>query len=390
LGLQIYTMLFNIKINCIKLPFFVSIFNQTFTLFTLKTSAFVNTLLKWYHLNQRDLPWRNTKNPYIIWLSEVILQQTRVAQGTPYFYKFLEKYPTINDFASAPLDEILNLWQGLGYYSRAKNMHACAQMIVEKHHALFPSSYKELIQLKGIGPYTAAAIASFAFKEPVAVVDGNVFRILSRYFGVSEDIASHKGKKTFDRLASELIPLDQPDIFNQAIMEFGSLQCKPKNPDCESCPLQSSCFAFENKMVSQLPFKDKKIKIKNRYFIYSVIYCGHTILFKQRQAGDIWEGLYDFPVKEIKENEISHVEELLDEELIQLRPINYQLPDYEFKHILTHQRLYAKFVAYTFALSQFEQLTKYAQEHNYLIVDKDRINEIGKPRLIVRYLNGEK
>jgi len=356
----------------------------------LKTTAFINTLFKWYDANKRDLPWRNTKNPYIIWLSEVILQQTRVAQGMPYFYKFLEKYPSIHDFAAAPLDEIFSLWQGLGYYSRAKNMHACAQMIIDRHQGSFPNTYKELNQLKGIGPYTAAAIASFAFQEPVAVVDGNVFRILSRYFGISEDISSFKGKKIFDELANKLISADQPDIYNQAIMEFGSLQCKPKNPDCNSCPLRDNCFAYANDLVENLPFKEKKIKIKNRYFIYAVIRCGDQIVIKQRQAGDIWEGLFDFPMIEVDEKPIEAKENLLDKNILDLLPSRVSLPNYEYKHILTHQRLFASFVEYLFDNERLIELKKWTEAQKFQLIDYNRLETLGKPRLIVKYLNGEK
>ena len=221
---------------------------------------FSNSLLLWYLQNKRDLPWRNTTNPYPIWLSEIMLQQTRVAQGLPYFLAFTEAFPTILDLAKADEEQVLKLWQGLGYYSRARNMHKTAQIIAFELGGNFPNNYNDLIKLKGIGEYTAAAIASFAFNEVVPAVDGNVFRVLSRYFNIDTDIASSGAKKEFTALAKELIPNDNPALFNQAIMEFGALQCVPKNPNCESCIFNSSCAALQKKKVAELPVKSKKVK----------------------------------------------------------------------------------------------------------------------------------
>ncbi|KAF2512592.1 A/G-specific adenine glycosylase [Flavobacterium foetidum] len=260
---------------------------------------FHNILIKWYLQNKRDLPWRKTTNPYHIWLSEIMLQQTRVAQGMPYFFSFTEEFPTVKNLADASEEKILKLWQGLGYYSRARNLHKTAQFIANDLNGVFPDSYKELLKLKGVGEYTAAAIASFSYNEAVPVVDGNVFRVLSRYFDIETDIAMPTAKKEFTALAKELMPADNPAIFNQAIMEFGALQCVPKNPDCAICVFNESCAGLHKKKVSQLPVKSKKVKITNRYFNYLVLEdaLGNTFIQKRTSKG-IWHNLYEFPLLE--------------------------------------------------------------------------------------------
>lgn len=265
---------------------------------------FTNLLIEWYLQNKRDLPWRNTTNPYPIWLSEIILQQTRVAQGMPYFYAFLESFPTVKELAIADEQQVLKLWQGLGYYSRARNLHQTAQYIANELDGVFPNSYAGLIQLKGIGGYTAAAIASFAYNEPVPVVDGNVFRVVSRYFGIESDISTGKTKKEFTALAAELLSKEQPALFNQAIMEFGAMHCTPKNPDCENCIFNSSCVALQKGLVGQLPFKSKKTKIRKRYFNYIVLQDkkGNTKI-QQRTDKGIWHNLYEFPLFETTQEE---------------------------------------------------------------------------------------
>ena len=265
---------------------------------------FTNLLIEWYLQKKRDLPWRNTTNPYPIWLSEIILQQTRVAQGMPYFYAFLESFPTVKELAIADEQQVLKLWQGLGYYSRARNLHQTAQYIANELDGVFPNSYAGLIQLKGIGEYTAAAIASFAYNEPVPVVDGNVFRVVSRYFGIESDINTGKTKKEFTALAAELLSKEQPALFNQAIMEFGAMHCTPKNPDCENCIFNSSCVALQKGLVGQLPFKSKKIKIRKRYFNYIVLQDkkGNTKI-QQRTDKGIWHNLYEFPLFETTQEE---------------------------------------------------------------------------------------
>lgn len=260
---------------------------------------FSNSLLQWYLQNKRDLPWRKTTDAYPIWLSEIMLQQTRVAQGMPYFYAFMSAFPTVFDLAKADEEEVLKLWQGLGYYSRARNMHKTAQIVAFELNGKFPSNYYDLLKLKGIGDYTAAAIASFAFNEVVPVVDGNVFRVLSRYFDVTTDISSATAKKEFAALAKALMPVDNPALFNQAIMEFGALQCVPKNPNCEVCIFAGSCAALQKNKVNQLPIKTKKTKVTNRYFHYLVFEDNKkNTLLNKRTAKGIWHNLYEFPVIE--------------------------------------------------------------------------------------------
>ena len=260
---------------------------------------FSNSLLSWYLQNKRDLPWRNTDNPYAIWLSEIILQQTKVAQGLPYYMSFIEAFPTVLHLANADEEQVLKLWQGLGYYSRARNMHKTAQIISFDYNGKFPDNFNELIKLKGVGDYTAAAIASFAFNEVVPVVDGNVFRVLSRYLDIETDIASSKAKKEFSALAKELMPKNNPALFNQAIMEFGALQCVPKNPNCNNCIFNTSCAALQKKKVGNLPVKLKKTKVTNRYFNYIVFLdnTNSTIINKRTEKG-IWHNLYEFPMIE--------------------------------------------------------------------------------------------
>lgn len=357
----------------------------------LNKEAFVGRILDWYGHSKRDLPWRNTKDPYIIWLSEIILQQTRVAQGLPYFEKFLEKYPDVQSFASAPLDEILRMWQGLGYYSRARNMHICANQIVDNYNGVFPANSSELSKLKGVGSYTAAAIASFAFNEPVAVVDGNVFRVLSRYFGISEDINSSLGKKQFQALANTLIPQENPGEYNQAIMEFGALQCVPINPDCGACPLRDGCFAYARNMVGELPVKINKTKIKERFFIYGHVTCGDYLVVKQRGEGDIWQGLHDFPLVEtalLPQRE--WIESHVFGELREFGTLVVEDERHWFKHVLTHQRIFASFVRFEVSDFGFPTLKSWTEQNGFKLVHVDQLESLGKPRLLLKYLNGEK
>lgn len=308
-----------------------------------KEPTFSKKIIPWFDQHKRDLPWRHTQDPYAIWLSEIILQQTRVAQGLPYYIRFLSQLPTVNDFANAPQEEILRLWQGLGYYSRARNMHATAKVIVEKYDGKFPDNYKELLKLKGIGPYTGAAIASFAFGEAVPVVDGNVFRVLSRVFGIETDIAASSARKEFTELAETLIPQDSPAAFNQAIMEFGALQCTPYNPNCMFCPLQSDCYAFQHEAQGDLPVKLKKTKVRNRYFNYFAVNLNEKFLMYKRPENDIWSGLYEFYLVETEEA-ITSLDEIQDgfiSGLFKENEVN-QLIESK-KHILSHQRIFASF-----------------------------------------------
>ena len=308
---------------------------------------FSKALIQWYLQNKRDLPWRNDTNPYTIWLSEIILQQTRVAQGLPYFLRFTTVFPTVFDLAKANEEEVLKLWQGLGYYSRARNLHKTAKQIAFELNGEFPKTYKELLHLKGIGEYTAAAIASFAYNENVPVVDGNVFRVLSRYFDVETDIASAGAKKEFIQLAAELLPKGSANIFNQAIMEFGALQCVPKNPDCGICVFNDSCLALQKKKVAQLPVKSKKTKITKRNFNYLVFSDenNNTIISKRTQKG-IWHNLYEFPLLETEIAEIDEdvLELIKNQNFVKNKIQQIQLYNPEsIVHKLSHQHLNIKF-----------------------------------------------
>ncbi len=311
---------------------------------------FSNSLLLWYLQNKRDLPWRNTVNPYPIWLSEIMLQQTRVAQGLPYFLAFIEAFPSVFDLAKADEEQVLKLWQGLGYYSRARNMHKTAQIIAFELNGNFPNNYTDLLKLKGIGEYTAAAIASFAFDEVVPVVDGNVFRVLSRYFDVDTDIASSGAKKEFSALAKELIPSDNPALFNQAIMEFGALQCVPKNPNCEICIFNGSCAALQKKKVANLPVKLKKTKVTNRYFNYIIFLDNdHNTIINKRTEKGIWHNLYEFPVIETQEEldfetiAIKINENFSENKITSVAVYNNQ----QIIHKLSHQKLHINFYKVT-------------------------------------------
>ncbi|MGG7034429.1 MAG: A/G-specific adenine glycosylase [Flavobacterium sp.] len=308
---------------------------------------FSNDLTQWYHKNKRDLPWRNTTNPYFIWLSEIMLQQTRVAQGLPYFQSFTENFPTVFDLANASEQEVLKLWQGLGYYSRARNLHATAKHIAFELNGVFPENYKDLLTLKGVGEYTAAAIASFSFNENVAVVDGNVFRVLSRIFDIQTDISLASAKKEFQNLASELIPNGEAAIFNQAIMEFGALQCVPQSPDCENCVMNTRCLALKMEKVASLPVKTKKTKVRNRYFNYLILEDEDSkTIINQRTHKGIWHKLYEFPLieTELEENFNQLTPKIKAYPLIENKEFTIVEPNNESQiHKLSHQHLHIKF-----------------------------------------------
>lgn len=350
---------------------------------------FAETLINWYGRHKRSLPWRDTTNPYYIWLSEVILQQTRVAQGLPYYLKFIEAYPTVQDLAAAPQDEVLRLWQGLGYYSRARNMHHTAQLVVAQYGGRFPDRYSELLKLKGVGSYTAAAIAAFAFKEQVAVLDGNVFRVLSRVFGISDDIAAPASRKIFQKLTDELVPAEEPDTYNQAIMEFGAIQCTPLMPDCMFCPLQQSCFAFNHGMVQELPVKSKAKAARPRFFHYIIFELNSKFYLRKRLEGDIWQGLYDFYLYESTSKELPE-QQLLQElqqagipvDITQLQP-----PQKDYKHILSHQKITARF--YRFRLTKGIK-DDVLQETRLAPYNVEEIEALPKPVLISSYLKDAK
>ena len=342
---------------------------------------FSNTLTNWYRNNKRDLPWRNTTNPYFIWLSEIILQQTRVEQGMPYFIKFSEQYPTVKSFSEASEDDILRLWQGLGYYSRGRNMLKTAKIVQQEFNGKFPTNYQDLIKLTGIGEYTAAAISSFSANEANAVVDGNVYRLLARYFGIDTPINSGKGKKQFQEIADELLNPKEAAEHNQAIIEFGALQCKPKNPNCEQCPFVYSCFAYQNKKISELPVKLKKLKIKERYFYFFLIVKEDQILLKRRSNEDIWAGLHDLPSIEFAEQTSV---QLLNEhpnfnawfsEGATIHAVSDQI-----KHILTHQRIFARFMH----IENYNEID--LEANGWFWVQKDDLANYGQPKLIFEFL----
>lgn len=342
---------------------------------------FSRKIVEWYQQNKRELPWRSTKDPYYIWLSEVILQQTRVIQGLPYYQRFIEKFPTVTALASASERQILRLWQGLGYYTRARNLHKCAKTISKLHGGKFPNSYSELRLLPGVGDYTAAAVASIAFNEPVAVVDGNVFRVLSRIFGISTPINSTQGKREFNTLANSLVPKQAPDVFNQGMMEFGATFCTPKNPSCPTCVFKRGCVAFQQSLQLSLPVKLKKKESKKRYFYYLVFKRGESLLMKQRTEKDIWFGLYDFPV--IERNSPVNISEELNasswSEMIGAKSsISFSQP---YTHILTHQTIVSQFIF----IEQPKKRTNLGKNERFYSLKQ--IIDLPKPVLVSRFLN---
>lgn len=307
---------------------------------------FTQNLLSWNsEINQRQMPWKGEKDPYKIWLSEIILQQTRVEQGWEYYLRFVKKYPGIKKLAAAPDDEVFKLWEGLGYYSRCRNLLATARLIASDKRGKFPSDYDGIVQLKGVGPYTASAIASFAFNLPYAVVDGNVNRVLARYFGITTAIDSTEGKKHFSLLAQELLDKKEPGLYNQAIMDFGATVCKPQLPLCAGCPLQKNCAAYNTGKVNELPVKEKKIVKKNRWFYYVVLEEKGQYLIKKREGKDIWQHLYEFILIEwpgkIDVKELAASEEFKSR--IPCR-VTIKTVSGEYKQQLTHQTIHAVFI----------------------------------------------
>ena len=315
---------------------------------------FTTTILNWFCDNSRALPWRETNDPYAIWLSEIILQQTRIEQGLPYWQRFMQRWHTIEELAAASEDEVLREWQGLGYYSRARNLHTAAKQVVEMGG--FPRTLEGIKQLKGVGDYTAAAIGSIAFNLPAAVVDGNVYRVLARHYGIVTPINTTEGKKEFTALAQSLLPAKQASAFNQAIMDFGAIQCTPLSPNCLSCPLQETCIAFRENKVTELPVKQKTLKIKERHLTYIYIRCNGETAIHRRTAGDIWQGLY---------------EPWLTDEV----PSGAILLRQNVKHVLTHRVLYADFWLW-------EPDQKPELPTDYLWIKEADIDNYGVPRLI--------
>jgi A/G-specific adenine glycosylase len=342
---------------------------------------FTAELRHWYHRHRRDLPWRNTRNPYLIWLSEVILQQTRVEQGRAYYERFAETWPDVTALANASEEQVLKLWQGLGYYSRARNLHKTAQLVAKVHGGVFPQTYHGLLALKGIGEYTAAAIGSFAFDIAEPVVDGNVYRVLARVFGVDTPIDSTAGKKQFRQLAAELLDQRDPATHNQAIMEFGAVQCVPRSPNCGVCVLAQTCEARRTQRVAVLPVKAKKTKVTNRFLHYFILRTGSKFYVRRRSAGDIWQGLYDYP---LIETAAASDDPLLEEQWKTwgaARKMDVVKVSDEFLHVLSHQRLHARF--YEVILNK---PIPGKNASDWLLVDEHTFHTLAVPVLISRYL----
>ena len=336
-------------------------------------------LQHWYELYHRKLPWRETRDPYKIWLSEIILQQTQVIQGLSYYQRFIEHYPTVADLAAAELDQILLLWQGLGYYSRARNLYAAANQIMERFKGTFPDTYDDILALKGVGEYTASAVASFAFKLPYAVVDGNVFRVLSRIFGIQFPIDTGAGKREFKILADALLDQEYPDMHNQAIMEFGALQCRPKNPDCPVCPFRTECAALKNDLIASLPFKSRKGTVRHRYFHYLKVTCGANIAVEKRPAGDIWAELYQLPLIETSKA----VEQSKLEEHTKWKQLfsDKNVQEIECSELITHQLSHQKLH------TRFYHIVVKEQPEGLSFIHQDQLKQYAFPQLIYKYLN---
>jgi A/G-specific adenine glycosylase len=348
-----------------------------------KKKTIVHDILRWYISVRRNLPWRQSKDPYHIWLSEIILQQTRVQQGLPYYNKFIEAFPAVNDLAASTEQKILRMWQGLGYYSRARNLLLCARIISGVHDGHFPEQYDELVKLPGIGPYTAAAISSIAFNERRAVIDGNVYRVLARLFGITEDISTASGRNRFRQLAGEIVPDSMPGDYNQAMMELGAMVCLPRSPDCNRCPVKTVCAAFAHKIQHTLPVNTKKIKLKKRYFNYIILHSAGKIMMKKRIKNDIWKGLYDFYLIE---------SESLNARISKRNYISGVITSYEkckndkrvYNNLLSHQHITARFTHYY--LENSGQVNSEIFDLGYKFYSKSEIETLPKPVLIDNYL----
>jgi len=340
---------------------------------------FNSILISWYNKNNRDLPWRHTKNPYIIWISEIILQQTRVNQGLEYFNRFVKRFPDVASLAEAPEDEVMKYWQGLGYYSRARNLHAAAKQIMEKCNGIFPRKYEQVLQLKGIGEYTAAAICSFAYDLPYAVLDGNVYRVLARLFAIEMPINLPKAKKEFQELAQQLLNVREPALHNQAIMEFGALQCVPVSPDCAGCVLREKCLALAGNKVNELPVKIKASAPQNRYFNYIMIVNGGYTYLRRREGNDIWKNLYEFPL--IETNHKVDISELPEQEaFLQLTDnmgdVAITLKLDNIKHVLSHRIINTSF--YVMQVDNENDLLR----HRYVKIQLNAIHDYPVSRLM--------
>lgn len=340
---------------------------------------FTSVLNTWYSKNKRQLPWRLNPAPYSIWLSEIIFQQTRIQQGLPYYIRFIQNYPTVEALASAREEEILKLWQGLGYYSRARNLHTAAKQVVHEFNGKFPDSFRELLKLKGVGTYSAAAIASICYEEPVAVVDGNVYRFISRHFGLETPTDSTRGKKEFQHLAESLLDKEQPGNFNQAMMEFGALICTPSNPQCEICPFNNSCIALKNDRVAELPVKSKVTRKELMHLNYFVIRVNKGIFLQQRPSSGIWGNLYEFPVLSSRKKP-TRIE-------LQQAATQSGLPSLKFAeaskpvaHLLTHRKIIARFWRF--------ELDEYSPTDRLIFIGEPAdLEKFAVPKPVERYLS---
>lgn len=338
---------------------------------------FSEELLKWYEVNKRELPWRSTTNPYKIWLSEIILQQTRVEQGMDYYLAFVETYPTVHHLAKASEQEVLKMWEGLGYYSRARNLHFTAKYIQAELKGIFPKTYAELLSLKGVGKYTAAAIASFAYGEAVPAIDGNVYRVLSRVFAEYEIINTSRAEKLFRELAMQLLPKDDAGGFNQAMMELGAIVCKPKNPNCQACPVAVRCWAKAEQKQTELPVKKSAIKVRNRYFHYFILTDEQQILLKKREGKDVWKHLYEFPLLEKEAATLADCSVFLHKELGIQTPTLRQFNPQPTVHKLSHQHLHITF----WEVSGIVQNQK-----NYTAVSKLSLSDYPMPIVLAKFI----
>jgi len=348
---------------------------------------FTAQLLQWYKNNKRELPWRDIRDPYKTWLSEIILQQTRISQGIHYYYRFLERFPDVVSMAKASEDEVLSLWQGLGYYSRARNLHHTARVIVQEHEGQFPASYLELIRLKGIGPYTAAAIASIAFDEPRVAVDGNVERVIARVFGIQTPVNTTSTKKQIHTIAQSFMDERHPGDFNQAMMDFGATICTPAAPKCCQCPFFAECFARKENKIRQIPHKNNKPKIRKRFFHFFLFYQNGSqkkLVVEKRRNNDIWKNLYQLPLVETKTAKLPH------SQLKTSLPFLGQMSGgwaatgepVHITHQLTHQRIEAFFYKITLP----ENRSCLLEDKRYLCVSFEEFEDMGKPVLIKNYL----
>lgn len=336
--------------------------------------TFNSLILIWFDKNKRNLPWREHKDAYKIWLSEIILQQTRVAQGMNYYIRFVDAFPTIRDLANADESEVLKLWQGLGYYSRARNLHFSAKHIVNELNGIFPNHFSGLLKLKGVGDYTAAAISSISFDESVPAIDGNAFRVYARYFNIHIDISTPQAKKHFFELGKEIIDKNRPGDFNQAVMELGATICVPVSPKCDVCPVNESCEALAQKTVAQLPVKSKKIKIKERTLHFIEITDGERFLIKKRTENDVWKNLYNFPLFETES-----IHEKMEEFNLNL----LLTKEHEEKHILTHQRLQ---IVFWKTRVNFKDLKHLSEIFDAEIITRSELSRFPLPRPMEKYL----